>query len=579
MNPSPDRSKECLPPKKRDSRQGSSDQPAPEDDFKPPAPFRSRRQHHSTEGHRESGDLLPPPPPTLPPLPLSLPWQVSYTPSGHPSYLPVQVGERRGSASASWREALCGRGVDRGLEHTVAHHSRWLSTDIPPISVQPLISVPMFKSVYAGESREMWSYSPGRRDYSSSLFSPHLFPQPTVYPHDTLPDSRLRYQGRWPNGVEGTDSGSGPSRRMPSCDDRGNDNVARLDGPHANGRRRQENTTRQTTGRGLLPRESTSAHSLPWDRDPRGTPKTPIPPSPDLKTGRAVTSQDHFGGSASQAGAQIYYAVGSLCQSAHHNSQKYPQLSPSVSCSPRKSHHFLQSQHNSHGLETEWDPSAGSYHPPVAVLTGPDPPPSAVLPHFAKGSLIELAGGHLKRVEELKTEDFVRSADTLPEFHLSTCTILLISPGPTYGFNHLQVLLTDRNTQELLTVLAEYPFFVRDRGWSSCSPQRSAQLYGLQCRQLSTGDVCLALTPTPASPHSGSQVQRPHIRSEDVVELAERMPHAPAPPSPPAVQPSPSSLLSERPRARKRRWSAPELQPGIKTSTHLPQGSKHERQQ
>ncbi len=430
MNPSPDRSQECLPPKKRDSRQGSSDQPAPDDDFKPPAPFRSRRQYYSTEGHRESGDLLPPPPPTLPPLPLSLPWQVSYAPSVHPSYLPVQVGERRGSASASWREALCGRGVDGGLEHSVAHHSRWLSSDIPPISVQPLISVPMFKSLYAGESREMWSYGPSRR-----LFSPHLFQQPTVYPHDTLPDGRLRYQVRRPNGVEGT----GPSRRMPSCDDRGNDNVTRLDSPHANGRRRQENTTRQTTGRGLLPQEST--HSSPWDRDPRGTLKTPIPPSPDARTGRGVTSQDHFSGSA---GAQIYYAVGSLCQSAQHNSQKHPQLSPSASCSPRKSQHF---QHNSHGVETEWDPSAGSYHPPVAVLTGPDPPPSAVLPHFAKGSLIELAGGHLKRVEELKTEDFVRSADTLPEFHLSTCTILLISPGPTYGFNHLQVLLTDRNTQ------------------------------------------------------------------------------------------------------------------------------------
>ncbi|RXN21176.1 ataxin-1-like protein [Labeo rohita] len=581
MNPSPERSKECLPPKKRDSRQGSSDQPAPEDDFKPPAPFRSRRQHYSTEGHRESGDLLPPPLPTLPPLPLSLPWQVSYAPSMHHSYLPVQVGERRGAASAPWRETLCGRGMDGGLENAVPHHSRWLSSDIPPISVQPLISVPMFKSVYAAESREMWSYGPGRQDYSSSLFPPHLFAQPPVYPHDALPDSRLRYQGRRPNGVEGTNSGSGPSRRMPPCDDCENDSATRLDGPHANGRRRQESTRGQTTGKGLLPRESTGAHSSPWDRDPRGTPKTPTPPSSDTKTGKAVTSQDHFGGSASQAGAQIYYAVGSLCQSAHHNSQKYPQLSPSVSCSPRKSQHFLQSQHNSHGVE--WDPSAGSYRPPVAVLTGPDPPPSAVLPHFAKGSLIELAGGHLKRVEELKTEDFLRSADTLPEFHLSTCTILLISPGPTYGFNHLQVLLTDRNTQELLTVLAEYPFFVRDRGWSSCSPQRSAQLYGLQCRQLSTGDVCLALTPTPASPHSAAPpAQRPHVRPGDAAERTFPVPApapAPAPPSPAAVQPPPSSPLSERPRARKRRWSAPELEPGIETSTHLPQGSKHERQQ
>lgn len=107
--------------------------------------------------------------------------------------------------------------------------------------------------------------------------------------------------------------------------------------------------------------------------------------------------------------------------------------------------------------------------------------------------------------------------------------------------------------QELLTVLAEYPFFVRDRGWSSCSPQRSARLYGLQCRQLSAGDVCLALTPTPAP--SGPAEMPP--------------PRAPVPaPQPP-----------EPPRTRKRRWSAPELPPGSKTSTHLPQGSKLERRQ
>lgn len=50
-------------------------------------------------------------------------------------------------------------------------------------------------------------------------------------------------------------------------------------------------------------------------------------------------------------------------------------------------------------------------------------------------------------MEELRTEDFLRSANTSPEFHLSTCTILLIAPSDTHGFHHLQVLLTDRNTQ------------------------------------------------------------------------------------------------------------------------------------
>ncbi|XP_051517193.1 uncharacterized protein LOC127419665 [Myxocyprinus asiaticus] len=581
MNPSPDRSKESLPPKKRESRQGSSEQQALDDDFKPPAPLRSRRHHHSTDGHRESGDLLPPPPPTLPPLPLSLPWQASYTPSMHHSYLPIQVGERRRSASVSWRETVYGRGTEGGLEHPVAHHSQWLCGDTPPMSLQPLISMPIFKNIYVAESREIWPYSLSRRDYSSTLFSSHLLQQPTVYPHDTIPDSRHSYQGRRPNGVDGLDNRFGSSRRVPSCDDNGNDSMTRLDSSHANGRRREEDTARESTGRGLLLQESTSAHSSPWDRDTQGTLKAPMPPLSDTKAGKA--SQDHFGGSASKTGAQIYYALGSLCPTAHQNPQAYPQhlSSDRPSCPLRNSQHSPHS-HNSHGVEIEWDRSPGPYRPAVAVLTGPDPPPSTVLPHFSKGSLIELAGGHLKRVEEMKTEDFLRSADTLPEFHLSTCTILVISPGPTNGFNHLQVLLTDHNTQELLTVLAEYPFFVRDRGWSSCSPQRSAQLYGLQCRQLSTGDVCLALTPTPTSlhstatlAHSSSQSQCSGAGVESCTDTAERMPPPPAPPPLPAAQPSPP----ECPHTRKRHWSAPELQLGNETSSHLPQGSKHERQQ
>lgn len=59
--------------------------------------------------------------------------------------------------------------------------------------------------------------------------------------------------------------------------------------------------------------------------------------------------------------------------------------------------------------------------------------------------------------------------------------------------------------QELVDVYVEYPFFVRGQGWSSCSPQRTARLCGLQCRQLSVGDVCLALTPvSPPEPLSDS---------------------------------------------------------------------------
>ena len=40
----------------------------------------------------------------------------------------------------------------------------------------------------------------------------------------------------------------------------------------------------------------------------------------------------------------------------------------------------------------------------------------------------------------------------------------------------------------------EHPFFVFDRGWSSCSPSKSDQRFGLPCHQLNRGDRCISLT-------------------------------------------------------------------------------------
>ncbi|XP_076875030.1 LOW QUALITY PROTEIN: uncharacterized protein LOC143525236 [Brachyhypopomus gauderio] len=625
MNPSQDRSKECLPPKKRESRQGSSEQRPPEDDFKHPAPLRSRRPHLS-EGRENSGesrfdnkDILPPPapplapppapplaPPPLPTLPLSLSWQVPYPSSMHHPYLPGPSGDRRSSGSPSWRDAPCMRAVDSGTEPPVPHHSRWLRGDIPPLGLQHPISVPAFKSTYAVDSRDMWSYlSSPRRDYGSSLFTspPHLFPQPSIYTPDILTDARLRYPGRRPNGLDGPGSRPESGGRLASGGDCGNDTRFRPGGSHSNGRKRQQEDlagrgTGRGMGRGSLSQETPNAHSFlhDTDMDPLTTPPKPSAVhdyTSDSRTGKPSAPSDPPAGSGRQAEAQIYYALGSLYPSAHHNPQAYTNPTPSGHPAPHlRNQHSPQGLHNSHGADQEPELSPGSYRPSVSVLGDLDRPPNALLPHFVKGSLIELAGGRLKRVEELRTEDFLQSADTSPEFHLSTCTVLLISPGPADGFNHLQVLLADRNTQEMLTVLEEYPFFVRDRGWSSCSPQRSGQLYGLACRQLSMGDVCLALTPMPTSPrpaHAGrtrtsSQAQRSYARpAESGTHRSQRMPPPPPPlPPPPPAPTLPYDSLSSsqgRPRPRKRRWSAPELQTGDRTCPDLPQSCKRVRQQ
>ncbi|TTO15642.1 Ataxin-1 [Bagarius yarrelli] len=500
MNPS-------LPPKKRESRQGSSEQRPPEDEFKYPAPLRHRRHHHS-EGRenetRSDKELLPPPPPPplLPHLQFPVSWQLPYHSPIHHSYLSGQVRERRSSGSPAWRDGSSARRSESETEPAIPHHSRWLRGEINSIGSHPSVPMPTYKGTYAVDSRDMWPYfSPTRRDYASSLFassSPsHLFPQTSLYHNDYLSDSRLRYSSRRTNGLDGQGIRSESSGRAES----GNDIQLRVGVSHSNGRKRNQEDLVGRDTRRISPSETgPNAHSFhhSLDRDSLAILKPPAPHTYTSETRKTKAPHEPSVGSASQSGAQIYYALGSLYSSVHHNPQAYSSFNPSgPSPSPlRNSHH---GQYNNHGVHQERELSPGSYQPSLSVLSGPDPPTGAVLPHFAKGSLIELAGGRLKRVEDLQTEDFRHSADTTPEFHLSTCTILLISPGPTDGFNHLQVLLADRNTQELLTVLEEYPFFVRDKGWSSCSPQRTADLYGLHCRQLSPGDICLALTPTPTS--------------------------------------------------------------------------------
>lgn len=100
--------------------------------------------------------------------------------------------------------------------------------------------------------------------------------------------------------------------------------------------------------------------------------------------------------------------------------------------------------------------SSGSYHQPasgavvqaqlhlpvVPALPGlvapsaPPPPSGAVLPpsvppYFIKGSIIQLADGDLKRVEDLKTEDFIQSAEISSDLKIDSSTVERIEGSHT----------------------------------------------------------------------------------------------------------------------------------------------------
>ncbi|KAG9332554.1 hypothetical protein JZ751_014652 [Albula glossodonta] len=655
MSSTPDRGKECLPPKKRESRQGSSDR-APDDDFKPPAPLRVRpglgRQVESKEPSegpqslsRYGRDLLPPPP-APPPAPaghkFALPWPLSYPTATPGPFSSSTMGGRCSPSSPAWR--------DPSTDPGAPHHSRWQRGG--PESAHILPHHPTYKSHFPPDTREMWSYlNTGKRDFSpSSLFShAHLFShQPTPYAKEPQ-DSRRSYQAKKPNGFDRMDGRHTHSHaHMP---------VGRLSAvaedylyegkmkqasssSHTNGKRRYHDDQRATSGPAFKDShgvEGPNAHSSPQDKGPRATIKAPPPIATDSRTFKVP--MDTMSAVGSPGEAQIYYALGPVYSGLQQTPLAYPLYShhsqapvlPLYGLQTETSHHLRNSQlsplveaitqHNSHSPgqspaprpPSHSSPSpGGGYRPQVTAATaaathhggrssaGSPPasqPPPVLLPHFAKGSVIELSSGRLKLVEELQTEDFMLCADTSPEFHLSSCTVLLISPSPAPGFSHLQVLLTDRNTQELLKVLVEYPFFVRDRGWSSCCPQRTAQLYGLRCRQLSVGDVCLVLTPSPSP--SGAQSpaapprnhtrggERTHARVgyEVSVQTVEKIPPPPpTPPPPPPPAPLPPRPHPVRPRdsmqGRKRRWSAPDLLGADnRTPPDLPHTSKHGKQQ
>lgn len=519
MNPSPDRSKECLPPKKRESRQGSAEHHVPLDEFKPPVPFRSRPSTGRGEGGRDAGDRDParvlcnpnPLPLHSPPphpaqasgLSVPLPWALSYSPPV--SLFPGQVSDRRGSGSPAWR--------DDPLASTLPHHSRWLPLQ-PPHSPSSSSS---FKTPLPDSSREMWSYiNSGRRNYSPSLFSSsYLFSPQSLYPDPNLLEVRSRYLSKRPNGLDGPGSRTASASRPLLVGEYGNDSSrSRMNiSPHtlhANGGRKQQEdlTSPVHLGGAFLSnsqaQENPEQHSSLQERhQPGKTSSTSLPISshllgPDSRMGRSGIL-DHLGSTPTEA--QFYYSLGSI---SHPSPPAYPLYSSSGTFpyslhrepAPRQ-HNIRNSQHSPLGLPNSHDRSQrdrdrdqerdkilqrdrervkvkekqlhqdkdqerdsererrrnrdkgrevspSNPHTSSPVLR---PSPPALLPHFTKGSLIELGSGRLKRVEELRTEDFLRSADTSPEFHLSSCTVSLISPSSAQGFSHLQVHLTDRNTQ------------------------------------------------------------------------------------------------------------------------------------
>lgn len=136
-------------------------------------------------------------------------------------------------------------------------------------------------------------------------------------------------------------------------------------------------------------------------------------------------------------------------------------------------------------------------------------PASSNPSHFMKGAIIQLATGELKRVEDLQTHDFVRSAEVSGGLKIDSSMVVDIRASQQRpGLVSLQFTVGEQQSKVTIDVPPEHPFFVFGQGWSSCSPERTAQLYGLACHHLQVGDVCVSIT-LQQPPHQAQQQKQP----------------------------------------------------------------------
>ncbi|NXV79385.1 ATX1L protein, partial [Atlantisia rogersi] len=149
------------------------------------------------------------------------------------------------------------------------------------------------------------------------------------------------------------------------------------------------------------------------------------------------------------------------------------------------------------------------------------PPSSSHLPsHFMKGAIIQLATGELKRVEDLQTHDFVRSAEVSGGLKIDSSTVVDIQESQWPGLVTLHFVVGEQQSKVSIDVPPEHPFFVYGQGWSSCSPGRTAQLFALPCHRLQVGDVCISISLQSVNGSSASQANHP--LTDQLVSARER---------------------------------------------------------
>ena len=112
---------------------------------------------------------------------------------------------------------------------------------------------------------------------------------------------------------------------------------------------------------------------------------------------------------------------------------------------------------------------------------------------YRKGSVIQLADNSFKKIEDMKTQDFLSCVASSPDLVLDASTIVEIEMRNTSSAI-ITFSVGRRGVRSKVEVPLDHPFFVYHEGWSSCSPERARKVHNLETRLLSVGDSCITLS-------------------------------------------------------------------------------------
>lgn len=143
-------------------------------------------------------------------------------------------------------------------------------------------------------------------------------------------------------------------------------------------------------------------------------------------TGSGVTTLEHVSShnASSTQAAPFPSALPHMYTAATAPKNESPQKTSSGSYQQAPSGAVTQAHLHPPSVPTQ----TGMIAPPPPLPPPPRPPsspvsPPALPPYFIKGSIIQLADGELKRVEDLKTEDFIQSAEISGDLKIDSSTV------------------------------------------------------------------------------------------------------------------------------------------------------------